>query len=134
MMKQIDDDVILNMGVRINSWVLIVAEVARLKAENHSSWINLDEIVNRLYDESGHFVPDIEARMIFYSLLTLHEVKATFRRRCANCQAVIGKDEFTIWDIEDNDYECPDCGDSEVGDVQLVFWLPGVEAVLYNER
>ena len=114
----IDEIVWSDMGVEKNEATVILDEIKRLMDEEPEKRLDIHNI-----SESAQ-VTYHPTRMVLFTLLALHEVVTTFIPICVNCGEAMGSAKRTVYEIENREYICPDCGDSEV-EIGLLFWKPG---------
>jgi len=115
---EVSDEAIAAMDVKKEAWDKIYAEVKRRMEVDPEKRLCI-------YDIADHsWVSGREVKMVLFTMLALHELALTFRPRCVNCGAIMGAMESSAYKVEEDEYECPDCGDSEV-EIELIFWKPG---------
>jgi len=115
---KVSDEAIAAMDVKKEAWDKIYAEVKiRMEVDPEERLV--------IYDIADYLcVSGREVKMVLFTMLALHELVVTFRPRCVNCGAIMGAMEFSAYKVEEGEYECPDCGDSEA-EIELIFWKPG---------
>ena len=115
---EVSDEAIAAMDVKKENWDKIYAEVKRRMEVDPEKRLSIHDIADHLW------VSGREVKMVLFTMLALHKLVVTFRPRCVNCGAIMGVMEFSAYKVEEGEYECHDCGDSEV-EIELLFWRPG---------
>ena len=107
-----------DMGIDTEEAIAILGEVHRLMDTEPDSRLDIRTIADSI--EASHY----SVKMVLFTLLALHKVVTTFLPLCVNCGARMGTHRRTVHEVESEDHECPECGDSEA-EVGIIFWKPG---------